>query len=665
LSLKNIYFTNVIAQGLSRVFSFGSNFLVFILIARIGGVEVFGQYSYILTFLGIFIIVADFGMSSVLAKDIAQPRQEPEKYLGIFLIVRAIFNFFAIMIAVIIAFYIRHDLFLCMMMGALAIPFLASRFFEPIFQVYHHPWFSTYPSIIYSVSYFALSVLVLITTHSLMALISVYIIANVLYAVVAFYFSQKLVKPVFTIESGIFKSILKLSIPIGISSIFAIISSRAAVFMLAGMKSDYEVGIYNAAYRFLDLSAMLAVTFVAPLVPIFANKAASDQKSLKRNWISIVEFLAIAIIPIAIICPFISDDIVRVIFGNNFIQSSEVLNVLAWVGVLVVYSLFSTAAALSLGIVHFGYWNTAVAAILSITLNYLWIPKYNFVGSAWAALICELFLLGVTCFYIIRHVGNFIRPFMWLKIVSANLILLVAIELTASMSLLSRLTLSLSVYVVMIVLFKIIRITDIPSDITKRVKFLYLFIYSEQVKINFPISTLMKYVDHKWKVPEGYILRSPDESTNLKEWAELLNSDGDFGTWTPEKIKTEIIDKMIDNRAGTLLYYKDRLIGCATTVGSLCGRVGVGMWLFLAPSHRNVKGLAHSLTYRTLAFFVKAKFDKVIAYTDSDRLSAIYLYLSNGAEPAYDSISSFLKWRRILKRLKPLLDRAKKHKAIQ
>jgi hypothetical protein len=66
------------------------------------------------------------------------------------------------------------------------------------------------------------------------------------------------------------------------------------------------------------------------------------------------------------------------------------------------------------------------------------------------------------------------------------------------------------------------------------------------------------------------------------------------------------------------------------------------MWLVLESSHRGFNGLAHALSYRTLAFFVGAGYDEVYAYTDEKRLSAIYLYLNIGAVPAYDSVSSFL-----------------------
>ena len=205
-------------------------------------------------------------------------------------------------------------------------------------------------------------------------------------------------------------------------------------------------------------------------------------------------------------------------------------------------------------------------------------------------------------------------------------------------------------------------------DIIKnKLKYFSTFFYSRQVRLSFPVLTIEKYVNYQWQLPEGYILVSPSKDVDCQAWAALLNSDSNFGMWTPARVKTEIIDRMIMPDAGSLLYYNGELIGCSSTMdGSKHGRrLGVGMWLFLTPNHRGTKRLAHALTYRTLSFFVKAGYDKIIAYTDSTRLPALYLYLSNGAVPNYNSIISFFIWHKILKRLRPLLKRSKNHNLLK
>ncbi|MFA6413528.1 MAG: polysaccharide biosynthesis C-terminal domain-containing protein [Syntrophales bacterium] len=129
------------------------------------------------------------------------------------------------------------------------------------------------------------------------------------------------------------------------------------------------------------------------------------------------------LIPCALICPFISLDLITLLYGQNFTASAPVLNVLAWVGVLIFYSLFFTSLAVSTGFVHFAYWDTATGAIISIALNYILIPRYSAFGSAVTALVCEIFLLSVTGYFVIKYFGNVIRWNRWAKVALANAIL--------------------------------------------------------------------------------------------------------------------------------------------------------------------------------------------------------------------------------------------------
>ena len=141
--------------------------------------------------------------------------------------------------------------------------------------------------------------------------------------------------------------------------------------MLAHMKSDYEVGIYIAAFRFLEMAAIIAVILMNPVIPIFSDKAINDREALREDFIKIIEFLAVVTIPIAIFLPHLSPLLFKLLFGEGFSESAKVLNILAWAGVLVFYSLFGSAVCIAIGVVYFEYWSTALAASLNIFLNYL------------------------------------------------------------------------------------------------------------------------------------------------------------------------------------------------------------------------------------------------------------------------------------------------------
>jgi O-antigen/teichoic acid export membrane protein len=415
------YLRNVAAQGIGRAVSFGANFVSFVIIARIGGTELFGQYSYVLTFLGIFAAAADFGMCTALGKDIAQVEESADVYWGNFLLLRAAINAAVVPIAIITAFYARRDLFPVLMIGSLAIPFLAARFFEPIFQVYGRPWHSTYSSLAYGLCYLILLAAAAFFAPSLIVFVIAFIFSNVAYAVAAFSMAGKSLRPRFVVDWPTIKGITKFILPLGVSYLFIIVNGRIPILMLAAMKSDRAVAVFNAAYRFFDLSAMLGAALVVPFLPLFSGKALAEQETLKAMFVVIIEVLAVFVVPVAIIVPVVSPYIVTAFFGQAFAESAHVLNIIAWTCVVVFYSLFASAAAFALGMVNFSYWNTGCAALISIVLNYLLIPRHSYLGSAWTSLVCELFLAGVVLAVVMGRLGNVFHARKWMQIVGLNL----------------------------------------------------------------------------------------------------------------------------------------------------------------------------------------------------------------------------------------------------
>ena len=178
-------------------------------------------------------------------------------------------------------------------------------------------------------------------------------------------------------------------------------------------------------------------------------------------------------------------------------------------------------------------------------------------------------------------------------------------------------------------------------------------LYRRQVEFTFPIDMLARFRGHDWSLPEGYSLSSPHKGSDLDAWAELLDSDGGFGVWDGERIKSDILSHLIAPDAASLLFYHDELIGCFCTYdcSSRGHKRGFGMWFIIAANHRG-RGLSYALCFRTLYCFVREGYEEVLLSTDPQRLPALNFYLSHGAEPLYSSLFSYLQWRRIKRRIR-------------
>ncbi len=420
--LKN-YLLNATAQILGRVFSMGCVFLIFVMVARFIGAEQFGQYTYLIIFWGILFSIAEFGTNSVIAKDLAQKQDNDQIYFGNFLLLKLGLFCITIMLAIPVAWFLRPDLFLFLLSGIIALPILGSRFFEPIFQIYERPWYSLWLSVSYGFIYLVLSLLVLFWKPRIDMIIGAYIIANIVYVVLAFTLSSRVIRPIFKFDRKIIHSILKVTIPIGLSGILTLVQMRADTFMLASMKGDLEVGLYNAAYKFLDMAVILAIMIFNPLMPILSKYALENREKLRYNFTRILEIISMAILPVAIITPFVSKSIILICYGSDFIEAASALNIMAWIGVLVFYSILNYTVLVAVEVVAFQIWLTALSAVMNVSLNLFLIPSYGINGAAWATLLTEIVLAGVGFIYVNKSIGNVISIKKWVCILSANILL--------------------------------------------------------------------------------------------------------------------------------------------------------------------------------------------------------------------------------------------------
>jgi O-antigen/teichoic acid export membrane protein len=331
---RRSYTANLSAQLIGRVSSVVATLLVFVLIAREFGAEQFGLFSLVLTFLSVLIVVADFGTTPALARELSRPGVDRERLWGAFLLLRLALAASVTVIALLGSSLFRPDLVVLVVVGVLGLPLLASRFFEPVFQVSSRPWYSAQASLVYGLVYLTGAAVAVLVLGSLFWAVVAYVAANGVYCGVALGLSRRCIRPRFERGALGMSSLARVGAPLGVGSIFVIVNTRADILMLAYLQSDTAVGLYNAAFRFFDLAAMAAVMVMVPFVPIFSRRAARDRAALKALYVRVLEGLGVIILPVAIAVPSFSAGLVSLVFGPDFVASAGVLNVLAWVGVL-------------------------------------------------------------------------------------------------------------------------------------------------------------------------------------------------------------------------------------------------------------------------------------------------------------------------------------------
>lgn len=446
-SVAHQFAVNVLAQGLARVLSIGANLALMVVVARTMGTAFFGQLNYVLAFSTIAIALADLGTTAVLARGLVQHGEARAAYLGNFLLMRLVLTVVVMVGAGVVAFVLPGNVLPALLIVVAGLPVLATRFFEPIYQVYGKPWLSPWSNMVFGAAQLLLALAIwLVPTLSVAQICTGIVIANLAYTAVAAWMMLSVVKPDMRPHRELMGHILRLGAPQGVGSIFTTIILRADVIILAHLLGDTVAGLYSAAYRLLELAVFVAITVITPLIPILTDQIKRDRRAALVHCRMAAQLAGLLSLPVAIVVPTVAPPIITAVLGADFAAASAPLDVLVLNFVLIAFSLLVWCVNLANGEVAHGYWNAPLACVVNLSLNFLLIPQLGMVGAAWATVASQLVMFLVSNFYVATRFGNLYEPRTWARLAFACGVLWACLQVTEGMGPFVSAGLSLAVF---------------------------------------------------------------------------------------------------------------------------------------------------------------------------------------------------------------------------
>ena len=408
MSLASRFASNVLSQGLARLLSIGSNLLLLLVVARVMGADLFGHFSYVLALAAISVTFADLGTTAILSQGLVlHEGDQRRRYLGNFLLMRVVLLLPVMLLTAIAALFVTQQERGALLIVAFGLPAMASRFFEPVYQVYGRPWLSLKSNFIFGFSQIALTVVVFWWPQiTIPQLITGHVLSNLLYTLTAIFMMWQLVRPDFRVHRAMLLSILKLAAPIGVGAIFSMLLMRLDVILLQHMRSNAEVGYYSAAFRLIDLAVFFAVTIVTPFITILSKDIASDNTLALTRARQFTLVTGLLVLPIALTVPVLASPLVELVWGSTFAPAAEPLRILMVNFVIVFFSLICYSISVASGKVKHAYWVSPLATFVNLILNLWWIPIYGTTGTAWASVVGQAVVLVAAQWYVTRDFGQ-------------------------------------------------------------------------------------------------------------------------------------------------------------------------------------------------------------------------------------------------------------------
>lgn len=374
------------------------------------GHEAFGTFMALYSLGFLFLALADMGINQYTTKTLAsQPDLLKKLFPTLFslkLTFSSVYPFFMVGVGFLLGYdqtQVFYLFLLCLLHGTVQMNF----FFRANFQAFQKFRLDAFASILDRSILLAIVIILLQTEISLES----YILANLLSVAVSMIILYVLllrlvgfIAPAWKGRSA--RELLKGSLPFAVITVLYSVNDKVDQVMLERLlgpqEGPHETGLYAGAYRWVDAFMMYLWT----VLPIFFAKFAhhiGDQKRLAK----LLAFgQPIAALPMIFAGGFVMlyGDKLLWLFKNSSPEELATMAVclkVLFIAVVVngFFAIYSTLLT-STNHERFVSWMIFVSILMNITLNFIFIPRYGAIASAWTTLGSFSFLSLSYLYYI-------------------------------------------------------------------------------------------------------------------------------------------------------------------------------------------------------------------------------------------------------------------------
>ena len=222
-----------------------------------------------------------------------------------------------------------------------------------------------------------------------------------------------------------------------ISPIFILLSTQLAVniyalldtTMLGWWCSDSVIGYYSNAQKIIRVISVLTASLGGVMLPRLVSYIQSNRiDELKKLSENVLEVLLFTCVPISIGLFMLSDDIVLILFGKDFLPSITTMKIFApFIVFTTIGNLYGTQLLMSFGEEKLLLKSVVVGACINFTLNFLSICRFVQNGAAFASAVTECIVMILQVYYVRRYLVLHVGKKNWRDLFVMNAAMIVCI----------------------------------------------------------------------------------------------------------------------------------------------------------------------------------------------------------------------------------------------
>ena len=355
-----------------------------------------GKYSLGLSFGGILLVFTELGMFTFMVKEISKDKSQAGKFFANIMGLRAVLLAVVFLAGIPIAWVVagEWDAFLTVLIMTLAVfVYWFSWNMIGVFQAYEKMGSIAAANVIEKSAAFLLGIGLIFLDVSLPVFVLTFFFSALAYFFFLSWKVREFVPYRFELDWAFCKRFVQMSLPFWLSGVFISLLFRIQPFFLS-LLTDYAVtGWYSASEKLilsLNFIPVLVSTAIFPAMSKFHNES---KEYLRILYEKSFKYLLMSILPIALGTALLSERIILFIYGENFLPSAPLLQILIWAEVFIFLSLLLGFLLNAIDKQHVYAKITGSVLGLAVLLDIILIPSFKGLGAAAA------FLAGSCCLF--------------------------------------------------------------------------------------------------------------------------------------------------------------------------------------------------------------------------------------------------------------------------
>lgn len=403
------------------------------MMARYLNTEGFGYYSTVITYLSLFGILIEFGLHITTLQLVSENKYEKNLLISNIFTLRLVSSLVAFLFAPILIWFFPYPIMVKLGVLVATASFLfitLNQILIGVLQLNLKMDRGSFGEVLGRLFLLLLIIFVIWFDLGFLYIMFCVSFGSFVNFIFNYYVAKKFIKFKLQFDFKIWKEIFTRSWPIGVSIFFNLVYLKADMLILSIVKTQTDVGIYGATYRFLDVLTTIPAMFMGLVLPVlrysFIN---NDNIKFKRVFQKSFDFLCILVVPLIFGTFAEAERIILLIAGTNFTDAIPVLKLLIFaLGAIFIGGGLYGYAIIALNKQKSMIFAYCITAILSLILYLIFIPKYSYFGAGAITIFSE-YLISIFLIFAVYKTTKFLPSIkVLLKSIIAGIVMFICVK---------------------------------------------------------------------------------------------------------------------------------------------------------------------------------------------------------------------------------------------